>query len=252
MDKSKIRESYESVRKRVIHLQDTILYKCLLKISNMQKGYFIAFEGIDGSGKTDQVTRLFQHLRRALPKRSILVTREPYDGEEIEKMQKEDPEAYSNGTRMTELYVVDRQNHADLLIAPVTSAGGIVLCDRYALSTYAYQVAQGVDFNKIRNMHIHRGIPNPDLTLFLDIDVEIAEQRVRLRGEPLEKFERDREFIIKVIAEYRRLFKLARQPRPRLYLEHFGSIQRIDGNAPKDQVASEIRYLIDNLIGLPR
>ena len=158
----------------------------------MQKGYFIAFEGIDGSGKTDQVTRLFQHLRRALPKRSILVTREPYDGEEIEKMQKEDPEAYSNGTRMTELYVVDRQNHADLLIAPVTSAGGIVLCDRYALSTYAYQVAQGVDFNKIRNMHIHRGIPNPDLTLFLDIDVEIAEQRVRLRGEPLEKFERER------------------------------------------------------------
>ena len=141
---------------------------------------FITFEGIEGSGKTTQVP----HVRDFLRARGIdcVVTREPGGTPEGGKIRSIllDPEnrALSAKAELM-LYVADRADHVEKVIAPALAAGKTVVCDRYVDATVAYQgFARGLGAEMVEA--IHRLVLDdlkPDLTLLFDLSPEISLQR---------------------------------------------------------------------------
>ncbi len=153
-----------------------------------KKGLLIAFEGIDGTGKTTQIRLLAEALRgRGL---RVVETREPTDGtygQEIRRL-------YKNRNSVTPeeelaLFVADRREHVRQVIAPALAEGRVVLTDRYYFSTAAYQGAAGMDPGKIIAEN-EAFAPRPDLVLLLEIPVSLGIHRVeKVRGETLNDFE---------------------------------------------------------------
>ena len=149
------------------------------------KGSFITFEGIDGSGKTTQLNRLAETLRRV--GRDVLVTCEPGGtplGREIRKAFLETKQDVEPLAELL-LFAADRAQHVQHLILPALAAGRIVISDRYADATTAYQGAgRGFDLELIKSViAIATGGLKPDLTLFFDIDPQSAVDRMAFRGE---------------------------------------------------------------------
>ena len=113
-----------------------------------RKGWLIAFEGIDGTGKTTQIELLAEVLRqRGL---RVVATREPTDGQYGRKIR----QLYKNRKSVTpeeelNLFLHDRREHVVQVIAPALASGKVVLTDRYYYSTAAYQGAAGHDPQKI-------------------------------------------------------------------------------------------------------
>lgn len=194
-----------------------------------RKGLFIVLEGIDGSGTTTQLGRLHDHIRGLSKYADVLTTHEPWDNDEIKRMLAEDRDAYSDGEKMTQLYVEDRRRHLLSLVNPNVSLGVDVLSDRFAMSTFAYQGTQGVDIKAIKQMHSTLRVP--DLTYFLDVDYETARRRINLRGEALEKFEGNEKFTRRLIEAYRDLAKNETS---------LGRVVTINGNNHIEQVTADI------------
>ena len=166
----------------------------------MQKGKFITFEGGDGCGKTTQIDLLDKYLKDKGYK--TLITREPgakglgtklreillnYDGEVSSKCE-------------SFLFLADRAQHVDCIIKPAIEDGVIVLCDRHADSTIAYQgYGRGVNKEELKHLNnLATSGLKPDLTIVLDVDVETSMQRVgkekdRMESAGIEFFERVRE-----------------------------------------------------------
>ncbi len=199
-----------------------------------KKGLFIVFEGVDGSGTSTQAHKLNEKIKRLDKYQDVLETHEPWRNQEIKRKLKEDKDAYSEPLETAELYIGDRTDHSYILIKPNLDAGVIVLCVRYKMSTYSFQQAQGLDINRLIKMHNNRGILTPDVTFFIDVSKEVAEERTRKRG-PLEKFEINSEFVDKAIKNYRELVSFS-EKNPEL----LGKVIRIDGNRSIEQVAEEI------------
>ena len=201
-----------------------------------KRGMFIVFEGIDGSGKSTQLFRLMEHLESRNKYHDFLRTHEPWDNEEINKKLAEDKDAYSDADKMAELFVHDRIVHSNVIVSPNLEKKVFVLCDRYSMSTCAYQWAQGVDLNKLIEMHKDYSILTPDITFFLDVSVEIAQQRIAKRAGGLkEKFE-DWEFQKKVLDSYHAIIKMAHEKE---YL--FGKVKKINGRGFVEKVAERIK-----------
>lgn len=199
-----------------------------------KKGMFVVFEGIDGAGTSTQLIKLIEHLEVKNKYQDVLRTHEPWESGEIKQKLREDKEAYSDGEKMAELFVSDRISHSINLILPDLEKKVFVLCDRYSMSTCAYQWAQGVDFEKLLNMHKDYRILIPDITFFLDVSVEIAQQRIARRDKK-EKFE-DWDFQRKVYDSYHALVKMANENE---YL--FGKIDKINGRGSIDEVAERVK-----------
>ena len=165
-----------------------------------EKGIFIVFEGIDGSGKTTQC-RL---LRDALQRNGfeVALTREPTDGKWGRKIR----EIASSGRKGTPAedemtyFIKDREEHVREVIMPALEAGKIVVCDRYYYSTIAYQGALGLDPVQIRRLNEEENdFPRPDLVVYVDVEPEqslkrISENRAGGTNEGYEK----KEFLEKV------------------------------------------------------
>ena len=117
-----------------------------------KRGMFIVFEGSDGSGKGTQMINLAGHIKDLDKYKDVILTHEPWRSEEIKRKLKEDKEAYSDGIKMAGLYVNDRINHSEEINSRLNE-GYFVLCDRYKLSTCAYQWTQGVDLYRLLKMH---------------------------------------------------------------------------------------------------
>jgi dTMP kinase len=155
----------------------------------VKRGRLLAFEGLDGCGKSTQVAALARALEQA--GHDVLATREPSDspaGRRIRDMAR-------SGRRVApeeELrwFVEDRRAHVAEVIRPALAAGRLVLTDRYTLSTVAYGEAE---------------FPLPDLAILLEIDPEVGLARVGDRGEPLDAAFEEREFLERVAAHYRAL-----------------------------------------------
>ncbi|HEU5368253.1 MAG TPA: dTMP kinase, partial [Ktedonobacterales bacterium] len=135
-------------------------------------GYFITFEGPEGGGKSTQARLLAERLRAAgYP---VTLTREPGGTPAGKAMRAiwDDP-AYSNLLPLTDLLLIcaDRAQHVGELIRPALARGEIVISDRYADSTRAYQgYGSGLDFSTLETLlQIATGGLVPDLTLLLDI-----------------------------------------------------------------------------------
>ncbi len=155
-----------------------------------RKGVLIAFEGIDGTGKTTQIALLAEALRqRGL---RVVVTREPTDGQYGRKIR----ELYKNRKSVTPeeeltLFLDDRREHVAQVIGPALASGQVVLTDRYYYSTAAYQGAAGHDPQKIIAAN-ELFAPVPDMVIMLEAPVSLGVHRVqRLRGETLNDFEQE-------------------------------------------------------------
>ncbi|HON08705.1 MAG TPA: dTMP kinase, partial [Verrucomicrobiota bacterium] len=149
------------------------------------QGLFITFEGTEGCGKTTQVQMLAQKLQKeGLP---VVVLREPGGtpiGEEIRHTLKHS----LNNAAMTpeaELLLLNasRAQLVREVIRPALKSGKIVLCDRFYDSTTAYQgYGRGLNLDDVRKIiEFAVGETRPDLTLFLDIPLELSLKRRTIR-----------------------------------------------------------------------
>lgn len=180
-------------------------------------GKFITFEGIEGCGKTTQIRILNDFLK--LRGYMTLLTREPGGTAIGEKIRQVLLNAdFKEMKSMTELllYAAARCQHVHQIILPAIQEGKIVLCDRYADATTAYQGgARGIDKNFLKNIHqVATNGLKPDLTILLDCPVEIGLQRIRERESEipgqtnLDRFEKEKiDFHEKVREAYLRIAK---------------------------------------------
>ncbi len=197
----------------------------------MNQGILIAFEGIDGTGKSTQLPQLAAYLRSL--GLEVIETREPTTGvygQEIRSL-------FQNRQRVTrehelELFLLDRRQHVEECILPALAEGKTVLTDRYYFSTAAYQGAAGCNPTEIfaRNSFA----PEPDLVLLLVMSADESIARIRdLRGEELNDFEQ-RDQLEKVATLF------ASFPH--------GCIVRIPAARPMMEVQSSIREAVLQLL----
>lgn len=153
----------------------------------MRTGVLIAFEGIDGTGKSTQLPLLAAYLRHQ--GFTVVETREPTDGPHGQQIRA----LYRNRCQVSpeqelELFLLDRRQHVVECILPALSQGAIVLTDRYYFSTAAYQGAAGCDPAIIFARHDFA--PEPDMVLLFTLSAAESVARIRdLRGETLNDFE---------------------------------------------------------------
>lgn len=194
-----------------------------------RRGHFIVLEGLDGAGTTTQAERLAARVRAL--KQKALVTREPSDGPLGLLLRQAltgrlglpgGREPLSQQT-LALMFAADRMDHLQAQIHPALEQGMTVICDRYLLSSLAYQ-GMSVDMGWVNELN--RAATSPDLTLFVDVDIDTARKRRELRGGDPELFDADAKQR-KIRKQYQDAIKL-RQKRER--------IEWIDGALSIDQV----------------
>jgi dTMP kinase len=207
-------------------------------------GAFITFEGIEGSGKSTQMARLAAFLReRGL---DPLVTREPGGtafGRTVRTALLLPDEAARARSPLTEalLMVADRHEHVGQVIAPALAAGRVVLCDRHADSTLAYQGGgSGVDRATLLQLNaIAVGSTRPALTLLLDLPVAAALLRMAQRAD------RASTVVDRFEAETVLFHERVRRAYLELAAAEPGRIVVIDAARPADLVFADVRGRVE-------
>ncbi len=166
-------------------------------------GRFITFEGIDGAGKSSQISALVALLQELGV--AVEQTREPGGTALGERLR----EILLHETMHLEteamLMFAARREHLAARILPALEAGRWVVCDRFSDATYAYQVGgRGLDPRRFEALEawVHPGF-QPDLTLVFDLDPSVAASRLAGTGQAPDRFEREqRDFFERVRAAY--------------------------------------------------
>jgi len=150
----------------------------------MPRGWFITFEGGEGTGKSTQIRLLTEHLRAR--GRVVVVTREP-GGTPVAEAARAvllDPGLEPDG--LSELFLLEAARHdlVEAVIRPALECGEVLLCDRYADSSIVYQgMVRGVGEALTAELNrIATGGLQPDLTIVLDLDHESGVERARSRN----------------------------------------------------------------------
>lgn len=158
----------------------------------MQRGRFITIEGGEGAGKSTQIRRLATRLSAI--GHEVVTTREPGGSPGAEAIRRllvtGEADRWSPTTETLLLYAA-RRDHMERVIEPALDRGAVVLCDRFHDSTRAYQGAAGaVDpaLISLLESHVLSGL-TPDLTLVLDLPVDIGLGRAIARGDGEGRFE---------------------------------------------------------------
>ncbi|MFI5362010.1 MAG: dTMP kinase [Elusimicrobiota bacterium] len=171
-----------------------------------RRGVFVVLEGPDKSGKSTQARLLAEALRaRGL---TVLHTREPGGTSVAEGVRSVllNPQLHIDPVAELFLYEASRAQHVSEKIRPALARGEVVLCERFTMSTDAYQgVARGLGLKTTRALNaVATGGLKPDLTVVLDIPV--AEFDSRDQGRELDRLEREHaSFRVLVRKGYRRL-----------------------------------------------
>ncbi|MCW1916210.1 dTMP kinase [Luteolibacter sp. GHJ8] len=150
-------------------------------------GLFIVLEGIDGTGKSTQSGLLAEWFRSQ--GREVVASREPTDGPWGAKIRATALSGRLSPEEELDLFLKDRRQHVEELIAPALAAGKVVILDRYYFSTMAYQGSRGFDPAEIRRQN-EAFAPRPDLLFILDLDVDSALARIGGRGDTANEFEK--------------------------------------------------------------
>ncbi|WP_170343812.1 dTMP kinase [Ruegeria atlantica] len=199
-------------------------------------GFFLTFEGIDGSGKSTQARMLAEHLRAQ--GREVVLTREPggsAGAEEIRRLVLEgDPDRWSAETEIL-LFTAARRDHLERTIEPALAAGKVVICDRFADSTRMYQgLSRGDLRNLVDQLHSLMIGREPDMTLLIDMDPETGLARAKGRQGTEERFE---DFGPELQKKMRAGFlALADEFPDRFHI--------VDGNRDMDSVAQDVTELV--------
>ena len=200
------------------------------------KGYFISFEGIDGSGKSTQIHKLAEFLE--ILDYDIVITREPggsVGGEEIRNLLLQgNVDRWSAETEIL-LFTAARRDHLERVILPALEKGKIVICDRFTDSTRVYQGMRGPNLRNLVDTLNEKVINfDPDLTIVIDINPEISLKRAKSRKTIEERFE---DFGVNLQIKMRKGFiELAK--------EFSNRIAVVNGQQSIDKLAQEICSLV--------
>jgi len=170
----------------------------------MNKSIFIAFEGIDGCGKSTQIKKFVGYLFDLYKHNHIVLTRNPYKNSNIRTILKEDDNPLTHAEKLADLFITDRFQHVKEVVKPNLENGNIVVTDRFKLSTIAYQGAQGIPTEDL--IKRHEGLLVPDITFIIDLPASKAVERMKIddkrekRNE--HKFEASVEFLEKTRDNY--------------------------------------------------
>jgi len=134
---------------------------------------FIVFEGLDGSGTSTQLKIIGDWL-------GCYTTSEPSNSSVGKFIRESLKTGELSPTTMALLFAADRKEHLEKEVEPRLARGEVVLCDRYVMSSLAYQIADGVDPEYVE--FINKDFRKPDVTIYFDIDVESASIRRKERG----------------------------------------------------------------------
>lgn len=169
---------------------------------------FITLEGPEGSGKTSQLPGLAEFLRQQ--GFDLITTREPGGtsiGDQIRKILFDLENKGMNPRSEILLFQASRAQLVDEVIRPALEAGRVVLCDRYADSTLAYQgYGHGVNMETLREIvTFATGGLKPNLTVFLDVNVEEGLKRRNKGGDWNRLDDYDKDFHRRVYEGYQQL-----------------------------------------------
>jgi dTMP kinase len=193
------------------------------------RGVLIVFEGLDQSGKQTQAERLRSEIERR-GRRCIVLDFPSYDthiGAEIGAGLRGERDYGPDVMQL--LYVANRYEKKPQIEKMLTD-GGVVVCDRYLASSIAYGEAQGLDGAWLRE--IQRHLPQPDLTILLDIAPETAAGRKTANRD---KYERDLAMLSRVRQSYRAQAKA-------------GGWLQLDGERPKDAVTTDVLTAVSRFL----
>jgi dTMP kinase len=175
----------------------------------MTRGLFISFEGIDGAGKSTHIARVAKLFRQA--GRVVVLTREPGGTPLSEKLRELVLHEPMDALTEALLMFAARREHLVQVIEPALRRGDVVLCDRFTDATFAYQGGgRGFDWQVLVQLErMVQALPDgalrqPELTVWFDLDPQIAAQRLASARVP-DKFEsQPADFFASVRAGYAR------------------------------------------------
>ena len=211
------------------------------------RGKFISFEGGEGSGKSTQIKKLAERLAAA--KLRAIVTREPggsTGAEIIRHLVLSGMGKLLGPDAETLLFAAARDDHVRTVIQPALTQGTWVLCDRFSDSTRAYQGRLGQVLPGVLNamQRVTIGDLKPDLTIILDIPVEVGLQRAAAR--------RGKDVPDRFEAEDTSFHQDLRDAYQQIAAEDPQRCVLIDANADADTVAARVwTTLRDHLFATP-
>lgn len=205
----------------------------------MQKGKFIVFEGIDGSGKSTQIKELYNHLTaQGIP---CYMTKEPSDGPFGAMVhQCMTGRIESDDKAFACLFAADRLDHLlnskNGLVEKINN-GITVISDRYYFSSYAYHSAYDMPLDWVIEVNkLSAQTLRPDLNIFIDVDPEESMKRVSCRGE-LERYEKT-ESLKKIREQYFKSFER---------LKDEENVAVLSGAQSISDIAKQVADLVDGL-----
>ena len=202
----------------------------------MTRGRYIAFEGLEGCGKSTHVTRLAATLNG-------ITTREPGGtaiGASLRTAMLDTSNTMLSPRAEALMMAADRAQHLDELVLPVLNAGTHVVSDRSAYSSLAYQgYGRLLDIDELKRFNNWAIAGNwPDLVVFIDVPLDTLLERLKKRE--LDRFEReDRAFFERIHAGFT---AMAASDQNRWLV--------VDGTPPKDELASTIATAVKQRLGI--
>ena len=201
----------------------------------MTQANFVSFEGIDGCGKSTQAKLLNQHfVDRG---KDVIFSREPGGSPGAETIRAllltGNTDKWSAETELL-LFTAARRDHLETTIEPALASGKMVICDRFADSTRVYQGATRGDLrSKVDLLHTTMIGREPDITIIIDVEPEVALKRGLARNSGEDRFE---DFGLGFQENLRHGFlKLAEEYPFRCHL--------VDGNRPTEEVFKDVLVL---------
>lgn len=228
---------YTTVVPQKVHLVYSFTQSTKAHMLRINRGILISVEGIDGSGKTTVAHTLASHFKQlSLP---TLLTREPGAtslGKQLRTLVQEKIYPLCSKAEFL-IFAADRAQHFHELVLPALASNTLVISDRMADSSLAYQgFGRGLDLemlNRINSFVMNNR--TPDITLYVRVPVDIAFNRILARNEKLSSFEQEKKDFMHAVAQG---FDTISQNRENCYI--------VDGQQSSEQVSLQAIKLVES------
>ena len=211
-------------------------------------GWFITFEGVEGSGKTTQIRLAGQSLReKGFP---VIVTQEPGGtplGDRIRRILLNRGGFEISGNAEVFLFAAARAQHTDAVILPALERGEVILCDRFSDATVAYQAyGRGLPLGAVRDVCrlASRGV-SPHLTLLFDLPIETGLERAFRRIAGRDEDHREDRFERENLDFHRRI----REGYLSIAREEPDRVKVIDASGDIESTWREVRLILSSFLG---